>query len=134
MIFSKTYTTVWHDTDYLRQVRPSQLLVYMQETSGEHMKAYGRSLDELRDEKGLTFLLSKLSLAIYRPLGAFEQIEVQTWTCPSRGFASNRDFRILRDGEVIAEAESVWALVDLNNGKLCRGDAAEYGFEDLRLL
>lgn len=130
MIFSKTYQTVWHDTDYLRRVRPSQLLVYMQETSGEHMKACGRSLDALRDEKGLAFLLSKLSLAIYRPLYAYEEIEVQTWTCPSRGYASNRDFRILRGGEVIAEAESVWALVDLKSGRLCRGDVAEYGFED----
>ena len=130
MIFSRNYRTVWHDTDYLRRVRPGQLLVYMQETSGEHMKAYGRSLDALRDEKGLAFLLSKISLAIYAPLYAYEDIEVQTWTCPSRGFASNRDFRILRGNEVIAEAESIWALVDLANGKLCRGDAAEYAFED----
>ena len=130
MIFQENHTTRWHDTDAFRRVTPTQMLVYMQEASNHHMDSVGMPLDTLRDEKRLAFILSKMRLAIYAPLYAYEDIEVQTWTCPSRGFASNRDFRILRGNEVIAEAESIWALVDLANGKLCRGDAAEYAFED----
>ena len=58
MIFSESYTTTWHDTDYRRQVSPSRLLVYMQETSNRHMMHAGMSLDELRDKRGLAFILS----------------------------------------------------------------------------
>lgn len=130
MIFTKRYTTNWHDTDAERRVSPTRLLVYMQETSNPHMSSCGLSLDSLRDERGLAFILSKISLAIYRPLYAFEEIDVQTWTCPSRGFSFNRCFRILRGNDIIAEAHSVWALVDINNKKFCRVEDAGYDFED----
>ena len=130
MIFTRRYTTNWHDTDAQRCVRPTRLLVYMQETSNPHMTSCGLSLDALRDERGLAFILSKISLAIYRPLYAFEEIEVQTWTCRSRGFSFNRCFRILRGNDIIAEAHSVWALVDINNKKFCRVEDSGYNFED----
>ena len=130
MIFSKHYTTNWHDTDATRRVRASRLLVYMQETSNHHVTSIGMPLDELRDKKGLAFILSRLSLKIYRPLYAFEDIEVQTWTCPSRGFSSIRCFRILRDGEIVADAHSTWALVDINEKKFCRPSESGYAFDD----
>ncbi len=130
MKFTRRYTTNWHDTDAQRRVRPTRLLVYMQETSNPHMTSCGSSLDALRDERGLAFILSKISLAIYRPLYAFEDIEVQTWTCRSRGFSFIRCFRILRGDEIIADAHSVWALVDINNKKFCRVEDSGYNFED----
>ena len=130
MKFSRTYQTTWHDTDWNRRVRLGQLLVYMQETSNRHVAHLGMDLDELRDREGLAFILSKLSLWVYRPLFAHEEIEVQTWTNPERGYSSFRSFRILRGGEVIAEAQSTWALLDIRNEKLCRFDAVPYRFED----
>lgn len=131
MKFSMRYQTRWHDTDHERRVRPSQLLVYMQETSNRHMASVGLTLDELRDQRGLAFILSRIAVAYYRPVYAFEDIEVETWTCPSRGYSIYRAYRILRDGEVMAEAYTTWALVDLKNGGLCRYDPSLYpDFED----
>lgn len=131
MKFSKQYQTTWHDTDHERRVRPSQLLVYMQETSNRHMASCGMTLDELRDRRGLAFILSRISIAYYQPLYAFEDIEVQTWTCPSRGYSIYRAFRVLRGEEVIAEAYTTWALLDIRNGGLCRFDPTLYpAFED----
>ena len=68
MKFSMSYQTTWHDTDLCRRVRPSQILVYMQETSNRHMASCGMTLDQLRDEKGLAFILSRISIAYHRPL------------------------------------------------------------------
>ena len=131
MIFSERFTTKWHDTDALRRVRPTQMLVYMQEVSNHHMSACGLSLDALRDEKRLAFILSKIRMKIYRPLYAFEDIEVQTWTCAGRGFAISRFYRILRGGELIADADSTWALVNVDDKTLVRQDALDfYGFEN----
>ena len=125
MIFSQKYTTKWHDTDAFRRVRPTQMLVYMQEVSNLHMQSCGLSLDGLRDEEGLAFILSKIRLSLFAPLYAFEDIEVQTWTCESRGYAIQRFYRIMRGDEVIAVADTIWALVDLNSRALLKGDALD---------
>ncbi|MBQ9783583.1 MAG: hypothetical protein IJW44_03590 [Clostridia bacterium] len=134
MIYSIPYQTRWHDTDANRQLRPSQLLVYMQETSNQHVAHVGMTLDELRDRKHLAFILSKIRLAFYRPLYAFEDIEVQTWTTPGRGYSSCRCFRILRGDEVIAEADSTWALINTETRQLCKPEETGYPFENEEAL
>ena len=131
MIFAEKYTTTWHDTDAFRRVRPSQMLVYMQEVSNHHMRECGMSLDELRDKRKLAFILSKIRMQIFAPLYAFEQIEVQTWTCPSRGFVIRRCYRIVRGEDVIAVADTVWALVNTESRELVRyEECGEYDFVD----
>lgn len=129
MKFSQKYTTTWHDTDANRRVRPTQLLVYMQETSNAHLKSIGCDLDALRDEKGLAFLLSKIRLAIYSPLYAYEDISVATWTCESRGYAFSRFYEIRRGNELIAMADTTWALISLTDKQLCKVDSIDLGFE-----
>lgn len=130
MKYSIDYTTRWHDTDASRNVRPSALLVYMQETSNRHVAESGMSLDELRDEKGLAFILSKIRIAFHRPLRAFEDIRVETFTCPSRGYSSLRGFRVLSGDEIVAEADTNWALIDINEKGLRRMEDTGYEFED----
>ena len=129
MKFVKEYTTRWHDTDATRIVRPTQLLVYMQETSNAHLDSTGHNLDRLRDEHSLAFLLSKTKIALYAPLYAHEEIRVETFTAESRAFGFNRYYRILRGDEVIAAADTTWALIDLNSKQLCKADAFDFGFE-----
>ena len=129
MIFSKKFTTRWHDTDAERRVRPTQLLVYMQETSNAHLESLECDLDWLRDEKKLAFILSKTRLAINLPLYAHEDITVSTWTCESRGYAFSRFYRICRGDEVIATADTTWALVSLENRQLCKVDSFPIEFE-----
>lgn len=129
MIFKKEYTVRWHDTDAYRNVRPSQLLVYMQETSNYHLDVMGHNLDRLRDEHGLAFLLSKTRVAIYDSLHFSEKITVETFTCESRGFAFNRFYRIFRGNEIIAVADTTWALIDINTRRLCKADSFDFGFE-----
>ena len=129
MTYTQHYTTRWHDTDAERRVRPTQILVYMQETSNGHIATMGTTLEELRDRDGLAFILSKIRIVFHKPLFAYEDIDVETWTVESRGFSSTRYFRVLRGGEVVAECESVWALVGLNDKKLHRFDEIKFNWE-----
>ncbi|MBQ9112158.1 MAG: hypothetical protein IJY08_01095 [Clostridia bacterium] len=131
MIFKEKFTTRWHDTDAYRRVRATQMLVYMQEVSNHHMESCGMSLDRLRDSMGLAFILSKIRMRMYRPLYAFEDIEVQTWTCEGRGYAISRFYRIMRGDEIIADADTTWALVSLTDRSLVRQeDFHVYDFEN----
>lgn len=118
----------WHDTDANREVRPSQVLMYMQETANLQLQASGIPLDELRDRHGLGFLLSRISIRMYEPLYAYDEIDVQTWICDSRGFSFNRCFSIEKEGRVIAEAFSVWALIDLRDRHLVKVEEFRYDF------
>ncbi len=130
MKHTERYTVKWHDTDASRRVRPSELLVYMQETANLQFERADRDLDKERDSEGIAFILSKISLDFFAPVYAYEQIEVETFTCESRGFSFNRGFRILRDGEEVARGASVWALVNIREGKLLRADSYDVGFEN----
>ena len=129
MKYTEKMKVRWHDTDAERRVRPSQILVYMQETANRQLENAGMSLDELRDTKKLGFILSKIKIIFHKPLHAYDEIDARTWTCESRGFTFNRCFDIHKDGDTVAEAISFWALVDLEGRKLVRCDGISLGVE-----
>ncbi|MBE6548431.1 MAG: hypothetical protein E7667_06120 [Ruminococcaceae bacterium] len=122
MKYTHTYTTRWHDTDANRVLRASRILVYFQETGNIQCQKFGLPLDELRDERGVGFILSQISFKVYRPIRAFESINVSTWCKEAKGYSFYRYFDICVDGELCAQASSVWALVDVNNKTLVRAD------------
>lgn len=129
MKFVSHYTVQWHDTDANRCVRPANMLMYMQETGSDHVRSALMSLDDMRDRLGLAFLLSSISVSFHAPLYAKDEIDVETWVCESKGFGCNRCFRILRKDEVIAEATSVWALMNLNTHRLVRAEDSPFQSE-----
>ena len=120
MYYAAKYTTKWHDTDPTGVMRPSRVLEYMQETANLQCRDYGMDLNDLFYKEGFGFLLSRLQLRMDIPLRAYEDIEVRTWCLPSRALSFLRCFAILRGGEVIAEALSTWALMDVKNKTLVR--------------
>ncbi len=121
MYYSRSYTTKWHDTDAGGFLRPSALLVYMQETANLQCRDYGMDLDRLHQEEGLGFLLSRLMLRIDAPIHAYEAIEVRTW-CPvsTGGMTFLRCFSVHRGDACLAAAVSHWALMDIRQRKLVR--------------
>jgi acyl-ACP thioesterase len=98
----------------------------MQETANRQCESSGLPLEKLRDEKGLAFILGALSINIYKPLHAYEEIEVRTWCKEAKSYIFMRYFEILRGGELIAEASSTWVLIDLNTKNMVR--ACNYDF------
>lgn len=126
MKFTYKITTNWHDTDANRCVRPSKIVEYMQETANRQCESSGLPLDKLRDEKGLAFILGALSINIYKPLHAYEEIEVRTWCKEAKSYIFNRYFEIIRDGEKIAEAATTWVLIDLNSKTMVRASNIDF--------
>ena len=130
MYHIENYRTRWHDTDADRIIRPSQLMVYLQETANLHMIAAGQSLDELRDTQNLAFILTRMSLEIFSHVGAHEHIRVRTWITYGKGCNYPRYFVMERpDGTIVAQACSHWVLLDLNTHLPCRADAYRYNYD-----
>ncbi len=128
MKFSYHDTVKWHDTDANRRVRPSQILTYMQEAANLQMATYSRSSDRLRDEAGLAFLLSRISIRIYGQLHSYDPFDSETWIIDRHSAATTRCFRILREGEVMAEGVSLWALMNIREHRLVRAADFDQGF------
>ena len=99
MKYTYKIKTNWHDTDANRCVRPSKIVEYMQETANRQCEESGLPLEKMRDEKGLAFILGALSINIYKPLRAYEEIEVNTWCKEAKSYIFMRYFEILCGGE-----------------------------------
>ena len=126
MKFTYKIKTNWHDTDANRCVRPSKILEYMQETANRQCEYSGLPLEKLRDEKGLAFILGALSMNIYQPLHAYEDIEVNTWCKEAKSYIFMRYFEIMRGEEKIAEAATTWVLIDINNKTMVRASSVDF--------
>lgn len=130
MIYSENFKIKFHDTDVNRIARASAVLMYMQEVANRQFETLGPSLDKLRDERQLAFILSRITIRMYKPLRAYDEIESQTWTCESHGVNFERCFRMLCKGNVVAEGVSSWALLNINNRHFVRVEdfSKECGF------
>lgn len=129
MIYQETLTARWHDTDATLSVRPSQVLVYMQEMAFCHLDSVGRNLDKLRFEEGLAFILTRLTLKFYQPIRPAEQVTAQTWVSEGKGLNFPRFFRVIgQNGTVCAEGASSWVLLRLDSHLPIRASEFEYGF------
>lgn len=118
-----------HDLDYNGVARASVLMRFMQESANSQCRALGPSLESLRDEKGLAFLLSRFSAGFYTTVYAYDTIIAETWGTESRGFSFNRCYRLWRGNSVIAEAVAVWALVDIASRRPVRVTDYKPGFD-----
>jgi medium-chain acyl-[acyl-carrier-protein] hydrolase len=92
---------------------PQTILNYLQDAAGEHAAALGFSVLDLL-EKGMTWLLSRYHVQIFRPPRAGETVVLSTWPSGSKGVFALRDFEGAGpDGEVFFLATSSWLLWNL---------------------
>ncbi len=118
-----------HDIDTNCFATPSAIIRYFGDAVDSNMRDCSPSYQELFD-KGLSFIVSRTALNIFRPLKEYENITVKTWATEGRGAAFPRSYTIEADGETLAECVMIWALLDMNSGKLLRGsdfDVSVYG-------
>ena len=110
---------------------PSAMLTLMQECTNMHMQQLYPCLEDFRDIKRQAFVLSKLYLRFHKPVSAYDDIEISTWTgTESKGFTFWRSFSAQHKGETVADALSHWALIDLEANRLLPVSAFENDFED----
>ena len=119
MKFTEKYEVTSHDVDVNNNMRPSLIIRYMQETANHQMRDRGPTYFDLFF-KGMSFVITRMTVEITSQLHQYDKIEVSTWNCPCKGATFIRCYEITRDGELAARAYSAWAMNNLNTGKLCR--------------
>ena len=116
------------DADINRVLGAGAVMRIMEEAGEHQVSCYGPSSEALREE-GRAFLLSRFALDYVRPLRPFEQVTVETWSCPSRGFSFLRCYRVRIGDEIVARAQARLAMVDVVDRHLLRVSDYQCGYE-----
>ncbi|MBQ8837365.1 MAG: hypothetical protein IJ002_07675 [Clostridia bacterium] len=120
MKFTEKVQIFNYDVDMHGNLRPTALLAKLEEVGSNQMTAYPPNNDDLR-KMGLGFILSRVVMRVYKNLRTNDVAEGQTWAATtSRGLSYNRCYRLVKDGEPVADVFTVWALLSFNEGRLIR--------------
>lgn len=112
----------YEDTDFSGYVYHASYLRFMERGRTEFLRARGLSNSDLRDKEGLVLVVSRMSLDFLRPAAMDDELAVITILAEARGAVLRLAQRVMRDGQVLVEAEVLIAAVrDGRAARLSRG-------------
>ena len=112
------FTVSSAETDMYARLRLGSTVNYLIQAASDSADRLGFGYGGIR-QQNLFWVLSRLTLEIYRPLKWHEIIEVETWPKNIERILYLRDF-ILRDSErnIVARATSGWLAIDLESKRI----------------
>lgn len=119
-----------HDVDYNGIAKTSSIMKYIQTAAQCQLTEGGMSYDNLKSNNR-AFILSRLKLEVLRPLRAYAPLTAITYPCESRGYSFLRCYALESDGEIVARAISVWALIDTESHALVKVSDFDLGLPTL---
>lgn len=115
-----------HDVDYNGIAKTSSIMKYIQSAAQNQLTEGGLSYDNLKNSKRV-FVLSRIKLEVLRPLTSHTPLTAVTHPCESRGYSFLRCYALECDGQVVARAISVWALLDTETKSLVKVNDFDLG-------
>lgn len=101
------------DVDFNGAIRFTQMGGYLLHAAGENAKENGFGINVLHDQK-LAWVLSRLSIEMYRYPKAEEFFQLETWIEDFGRVFTTRNFKILdASGILIGAASSSWCMLDM---------------------
>jgi acyl-ACP thioesterase len=117
VIFRKSFRVASYEVDPFGDVRPSAILHYLQETSGQHTNQWNLSVTDMF-KRGLTWVMTRYRLQFMERPRIGSEIEVSTWMSGREGKFAYREFEVkTQDGAIVALGTASYALIDLKTRK-----------------
>lgn len=102
-----------NEIDYQGQATLPALVGCLQEAAWENTTKLGISMYDLL-EQGLTWILQRIRLEMFRYPKHHDKITVETWASGRERVFMHRDFRIYSaERELLGQATSVWLVMDV---------------------
>ncbi len=136
MRYTEHYQVMSHDIDVNGNVRPTMLLIYLQETANHQMRDRRPTYNELFDQH-ISFIITRLSLEVFAQLHEYDEIEVDTWAAGMKKATFLRGYEIRRGEETVARAWGEWTTVDIVEGgvlPVTRVDLSNYESDEPPVL
>ncbi len=120
MKYTRTYETHSHDLDPYEAFMPTPLIQYLQETAEHQIRDTDKDYADIYREDRKAFIVSRMSVEIYRPIYKFATVDCDTWIITAKAANFPRMYELFVDGESVARASSNWALVNVDTKKLVK--------------
>ncbi len=111
------YSIKYQEVDGRKKIRLFNLENYLLEVAGTVADELGFGIAVLHP-RGLTWILTRLSVEMYALPTHCEKIRIETWIESNAHMLSTRDFRIWSGDRLIGICKSVWAVLDLNKREI----------------
>lgn len=108
----------YQETDAQARVHHANYLAYFEMGRVEMLRAAGYSYRGL-EEQGILLVVSEVSCRYYLPANYDDLLKLETTTVRAKGARMEHRYRLFRDGELLAEGQTVLACVD-RNGRVRR--------------
>jgi len=107
------FTVRSSEIDARGQITMPMLVSYMQEAAWDNTATLGISMYELL-EQGLTWVLQRFRVEMFRYPKHREEVTVETWASGREKVFLHRDFRIYDENkQLLGQATSVWLVMDV---------------------
>ena len=114
-IFRKDYVIGPTDVDRYQQLKPSRMLLFIQDISGLHSEALSFSYESLA-QRGIFWAVIRHRVQITRMPKEKEIIRMETWPMPTTRVAYPRSTVAYdQQGNELFRSICLWVLMDLNN-------------------
>lgn len=117
MKYNYEYEIKYQEVDGNKKLRLFNLENYLLEVAGTVADQLGFGIAQLHP-KGLTWILTRLSLEMYELPTHCEKVRFETWIESNAHILSTRDFRIYSGDKLIGQCKSVWAVLDLQKREI----------------
>lgn len=117
MKYSYEYEIKYQEVDGRKKLRLFNLENYFLEVAGIVADELGFGIRVLHP-KGLTWILTRLSVEMDELPTHCEKIRIETWIESNVHMLSTRDFRIYSGDKLIGRCKSVWAVLDLEKREI----------------
>lgn len=109
-----------YDVGPTRQLKPSSILMLMQEAAGRHLECDGLSYEFMR-EKGIVFLLVKEAIKVIDLPRCGDEITIETWFERTSGVQFLRGMLFCdAAGKTLIEALTYWIIANPDSHKILR--------------
>ena len=117
MKYNYEYEIKYQEVDGNKKLRLFNLENYLLEVAGTVADQLGFGIAQLHP-KGLTWILTRLSLEMYELPTHCEKVRFETWIESNAHMLSTRNFRIYSGNKLIGQCKSVWAVLDLQKREI----------------
>jgi len=117
MKYNYEYEIKYQEVDGNKKLRLFNLENYLLEVAGTVADQLGFGIAQLHP-KGLTWILTRLSLEMYELPTHCEKVRFETWIESNAHMLSTRNFRIYSGDKIIGQCKSVWAVLDLQKREI----------------
>ena len=117
MKYNYEYEIKDQEVDGNKKLRLFNLENYLLEVAGTVADQLGFGIAQLHP-KGLTWILTRLSLEMFELPTHCEKVRFETWIESNAHMLSTRNFRIYSGDKLIGQCKSVWAVLDLQKREI----------------